>query len=426
VSPGTDRPPVPRVFICYRREDTAAHAGRLYDAMASRFGERNVFMDVDIAPGVDFVEHITEVVSGCQVLIVVMGPNWATVEDEDGAVRIADPDDFVRLEVETALRRPDVTPIPVLVSEARMPKREDLPPELRPLARRNALEMSNSRWRYDVDRLNNTLDALLTDLTRSRENVAPPTPVPEPLTPIPPAPEPATPVPDPPTPIPPLPDPPEPARSTAARSGTSLILEGMALAIVTALVARSLALVVPDGESDLTQILGVIVRRAETWALTGAALSVWLALRTGRHSLARAATTGLLVGALAGAIGGAVWAIPSLLPNPDPVVTELAKTRRIEIAALAVTGGLLGAMIGAIWRPARPGAGLLAGIAAGVLFQLAVIASGWLNVSAPPKDEIVLAFALMAAAVAGLTIGTLVTLDTRQGRVPPPLPARNR
>ena len=72
----------PNVFITYRREETAAHAGRIYDAMVDRFGEGNVFMDVDMTPGVDFVERITEAVAACQVLIVVMGPRWATVENE--------------------------------------------------------------------------------------------------------------------------------------------------------------------------------------------------------------------------------------------------------------------------------------------------------------------------------------------------------
>lgn len=153
-----------RVFITYRREETAAHAGRLYDAMVARFGEANVFMDVDMAPGVDFVERITEAVAACHVLIVVMGPNWATVEDERGTARLADPEDFVRLEVETALRRPDVTPIPVLVAGARMPNRDDLPPELRAITRRNALELSDQRWRYDVGRLISTLDQLLAEM----------------------------------------------------------------------------------------------------------------------------------------------------------------------------------------------------------------------------------------------------------------------
>ncbi len=66
--------PGPKVFITYRREETGPHAGRLYDAMVARFGEDNVFMDVDMAPGVDFVERITEAVGACRVLIVVMGP----------------------------------------------------------------------------------------------------------------------------------------------------------------------------------------------------------------------------------------------------------------------------------------------------------------------------------------------------------------
>lgn len=151
----------PNVFITYRREETAAHAGRIYDAMVDRFGEGNVFMDVDMTPGVDFVERITEAVAACQVLIVVMGPRWATVENEQGTARIADPDDFVRLEVETALRRPEVTPIPVLVSGARMPSREVLPPGVQAITRRNALELSDSRWRYDIGRLISTLDELL-------------------------------------------------------------------------------------------------------------------------------------------------------------------------------------------------------------------------------------------------------------------------
>jgi hypothetical protein len=154
----------PKVFITYRREETAPHAGRLYDAMVAHFGEGNVFMDVDMAPGVDFVERIREAVAACHVLIVVMGPRWATVEDERGIARLADPEDFVRIEVETALRRPDVTPIPVLVSGARMPNRDDLPPELRAITRRNALELSDQRWRDDIGRLISTLDQLLAEM----------------------------------------------------------------------------------------------------------------------------------------------------------------------------------------------------------------------------------------------------------------------
>src|SRR4029453_8835709 len=66
-----------KVFICYRREETAAHAGRLYDAMVARFGESNVFMDIELEPGIDFVDHITQVVGSCHVLLVILGPKWA-------------------------------------------------------------------------------------------------------------------------------------------------------------------------------------------------------------------------------------------------------------------------------------------------------------------------------------------------------------
>ena len=163
---GPDEPPstpAQRVFISYRRQDSAAYAGRLYDSMVARFGERNVFMDLDLAPGVDFVERITEAVSACQVLIEIIGPTWATVEDEEGEVRIADPEDFVRLELEIALKRPEVTVIPVLVSAAQMPDRRDLPPELGAIARRNALELSDRRWRYDIGQLISALEELLAE-----------------------------------------------------------------------------------------------------------------------------------------------------------------------------------------------------------------------------------------------------------------------
>src|SRR5918995_5350921 len=142
----------PKVFISYRREDSAAYAGRLYDAVVGQFGEDNVFMDLELAPGVDFVEQITDSVGACEVLIEVIGPTWATIKDDEGGVRIANPDDFVRLELEIALRRPDVTVIPVLVAGARMPDRGSLPSELEAITRRNALEISDLRWRYDIGR----------------------------------------------------------------------------------------------------------------------------------------------------------------------------------------------------------------------------------------------------------------------------------
>jgi hypothetical protein len=412
VNPGTDETPAPKVFICYRREDTAAHAGRLYDAMVNRFGERNVFMDVDMAPGVDFVERITEVVSACQVLIVVMGPNWATVTDEDGEARITDPDDFVRLEVETALRRPDVTPIPALVSEARMPKREQLPAELRPLTRRNALELSNSRWGYDVERLHTTLDELLTDMTRDRETMAPAAPAPELATPVPT---------EAPTPLPPVPDPPAPNRGA---SGVRLVLEGILVAAFAAYLARWLVDVIPQPKDDPGALASLILRRAGTWGLTGAALAVWLAFRRGQTDLLRFGLIGLIVGAIGGAVGAVVWGLPVILPDPNLDKVDLAAANRIEIGSLTVTGGFVGGLIGWLWEPQRLGAGLAAGAFAGALFQLAAIATGHFDKAKPPVTEVVVAFALTAATIAGLTLATLIALDARRAGAALPAPAR--
>jgi TIR domain len=147
----------PRLFISYRRADSAREAGRLYDAITRRLGVHNVFMDIDLRPGTDFVERIRQAVSACDVMLVLVGPRWATVEASDGLPRLADPEDFVRLEVEAGLHRPNVAVIPVLVAGARMPEPEHLPLGMRPLLRLKAPEISDSRWRYDLDRL---LDAL--------------------------------------------------------------------------------------------------------------------------------------------------------------------------------------------------------------------------------------------------------------------------
>jgi DNA-binding beta-propeller fold protein YncE len=152
----------PKLFICYRREETAAHAGRLYDALAAEFGDDNVFMDIELEPGVDFVELIKKVVGACHVLLVVMGPRWAALWNGEDQVRTTGhEEDFVRLELETAFRRRDVRVIPLLVGGASMPHAEDLPEAVRALTRRNAFELSDLRWRYDVGRLMNALEELL-------------------------------------------------------------------------------------------------------------------------------------------------------------------------------------------------------------------------------------------------------------------------
>ena len=78
--------------MSYRRQDSSHLPGRLYDRLADRFGEGQVFMDVDaIEPGVDFAEEINRAVEACIVLLAVIGPNWLTATDERGHRRLDDP-----------------------------------------------------------------------------------------------------------------------------------------------------------------------------------------------------------------------------------------------------------------------------------------------------------------------------------------------
>ncbi|MFL6203102.1 MAG: TIR domain-containing protein [Thermoanaerobaculia bacterium] len=160
------------IFINYRREDSAGHAGRLFDALSSHFAGR-LFMDVDtLEPGVDFVEAIEQAVGSCEVLIVIIGREWLTIEDQAGRRRLDNPGDFVRLEVESALAR-KIRVIPVLVQDAPMPRAEELPESLVRLARRNAIELSDARWAYDVDRLARTIQDILEESPAPAPSPAP-------------------------------------------------------------------------------------------------------------------------------------------------------------------------------------------------------------------------------------------------------------
>ena len=139
------------IFISYRREETASYAGRLYDRLADRFGEGQIFMDVDsILPGVDFSQAIAQAVGSCRVLLAIIGRSWLAAADQKGRRRIDDPQDLVRLEIEAALDR-NVLVIPVLVDGAVMPTSGDLPDNIHKLSRRNALRVDNESFRRDFD-----------------------------------------------------------------------------------------------------------------------------------------------------------------------------------------------------------------------------------------------------------------------------------
>jgi TIR domain len=144
------------VFISYRRDDTAGYAGRLYDALTAHFGKDLVFIDVDsIRAGQNFVDVIDGWIASSSVVIVLIGKAWLNSAGARGR-RLDDPHDFVRLEVASALRQ-KIPVIPVLVGGAKMPRPEDLPEPLVPLAHLNAVEIFDQLFRDSVRHL---MDAL--------------------------------------------------------------------------------------------------------------------------------------------------------------------------------------------------------------------------------------------------------------------------
>jgi hypothetical protein len=150
-----------RIFISYRRADSGGWARSLHDNLDVRLGTGRAFRDVAMEGGMDFHDHVESLLDGCDVLLAIIGKSWTSMTDADGNRRLDDPEDLVRREIARALQRPDVEVIPVLVDGAHMPTEHELPPDLAPLARRQACELADSRWDYDVDTLARRLRVLL-------------------------------------------------------------------------------------------------------------------------------------------------------------------------------------------------------------------------------------------------------------------------
>ncbi|MEX2264022.1 MAG: toll/interleukin-1 receptor domain-containing protein [Bryobacteraceae bacterium] len=141
------------IFISYRREDSAGYTGRLCDRLNGIFGKDRVFMDVeDIRPGQNFAQTIEERIAACDAMVVVIGPLWMAHMQR----RLDDGEDFVRQEVEAALKR-GITVVPVLVGGAPMPQVADLPNSLAALSRHQVLELADARFDEDVARLSKAL-----------------------------------------------------------------------------------------------------------------------------------------------------------------------------------------------------------------------------------------------------------------------------
>lgn len=151
---------VMNVFLSYRRGDAAGHAGRLAEALERTFGDAAVFQDIEaIAPGEDFADAIDRALSASGVLLVMIGRGWLGAADAEGRPRLQLPEDFVRLEIEKGFAH-GIAVIPLLVGGALMPRADELPPSIAALARRQSIELSDSRWDYDVSRVVEAVRAL--------------------------------------------------------------------------------------------------------------------------------------------------------------------------------------------------------------------------------------------------------------------------
>ena len=150
------------IYLSYRRSESAAYAGRLFDHLSRHFGRGSVFMDVQggIRPGQEFARAIDSALNACDAVVVVIGKDWASCTGKDGRRRLEDPKDWVRLEVAAALRR-NILVVPVLVDGARLPDLASLPEELRALCGRNACELSDLRWSFDVRELVKVLEQVV-------------------------------------------------------------------------------------------------------------------------------------------------------------------------------------------------------------------------------------------------------------------------
>src|SRR5262249_52847571 len=116
----------PRIFLAYRRRDSAAITGRLFDRLRQQYGHDAVSKDVDIIPlGVDFRSHIVDLIEATNIMLVVIGRRWLGT-DASGRRRIDDPNDMLRIETELALQR-NIPTVPVLVDDAAMPTLAQLP-----------------------------------------------------------------------------------------------------------------------------------------------------------------------------------------------------------------------------------------------------------------------------------------------------------
>ena len=157
-----------KVFISYRRDDSAGYAHAIHSRLVQHFSKDQVFMDVDtVEYGMDFMRAIEKAVGECDVLVALIGKRWVGGEP-GGTSRLDNTKDYVRLEVSTALAR-DIRVIPVLVDNMAMPNEDSLPSPVQPITRRNAIEISNTRFNFDVEQLITAVRKILDEAEAKRK-----------------------------------------------------------------------------------------------------------------------------------------------------------------------------------------------------------------------------------------------------------------
>ena len=155
------------VFLCYRRRDSESATLLLYEKLANHLGAKRVFWDGNMGAGEDWRERLETVLARCRVFVAVIGHDWLTAVDNSGRHRLQDPNDWVRMEIATALRR-GVRVIPTLVEGAQMPTAEELPEDLQRLPSCHAIQVDARRWTYDAERFLNEIDSALA-ITSTRQ-----------------------------------------------------------------------------------------------------------------------------------------------------------------------------------------------------------------------------------------------------------------
>jgi WD40 repeat protein len=157
-----------KIAISYRRADSEAMTGRIFDRLINHYGKEAIFRDIDdIPPGIDFRVHINQTLLKTHILLAIVGPQWLGVSADGTANRIQEESDPVRVEVETALRR-RVPLIPVLIGATKMPSSDQLPPSLKDFAFRNAVKVDTGQdFDYHMDRLIRSMDAILEQAPKS-------------------------------------------------------------------------------------------------------------------------------------------------------------------------------------------------------------------------------------------------------------------